>query len=121
MMKMGRLGKFSYDRLVPSETKQLYGATPLRGNVFYGSRTATAKAIFFYQHTKIFDNATTDTVNLGGATGIFERIWGGMMFPGLATVGVSGTAFTFDGATLVVPAGVATTGGIVNFLLLGSR
>jgi len=118
---MGRLGRFSIDRIVASESKQEYGATKERSPVYYASRTATSKAILYYQHTKVRDNATLDTVNLGGGTGSFNRIWGGMMMPGLATVGVSGTAFTFTGATLFVPAGVATTGNLVNFVLFGYR
>jgi len=84
-----------------------------------GWTAATVKYMIQVQHTKVRDNATLDTVNVGGATSGLAAIWGGMMMPALATVGVSGTAFTFTGATLFVPAGMATTGGLVNFLLWG--
>jgi len=118
---MGRLGRFSFDRIVASESKQEYGATKLRDPLWYASRTATSKAMLFYQHTKVLGTVAVDNVNMSGGTGSFNQIWGGMMFPSGATVGVTATAFTFDGATLIVPRLMGTTGRVINFVLLGSR
>lgn len=118
---MGRLGRFSYDRVVTPETRQEFGITDLRQPLWYASRTATSKAMRFYQHVKVRRLASVDTVNLGGSTGSFNRIWGGFMFTPLSTVSVSVTAFTFMGATLFVPADIAIPGWEVNFILFGSR
>jgi len=94
-------------------------APKLGTGAWRGRTAATAWVMAPIQHTKVFDSATVDTINVGGATSGLARIWGGIMFGGGATVGVSATAFTWAGATLVVPAGVATTGTLVNFLLFG--
>jgi len=118
---MGRLGRFSFDRVVPSESKWEYEETKIRDPLWYGSRTATSKAMLFYQHTKVLGTVAVDNVNFNGASGSFNQIWGGMMFPSGATVNVTATAFTFDGATLIVPRLMGTTGRVINFVLLGSR
>lgn len=93
-----------------------------------GNTTATAKYCIKLTYAKATIRSVAENINIGGATSGVQLIEALIPFYPAATVmggaagaarGIPSVIFTYTGATVNIPAGIATTGIVINMLVWG--